>query len=59
MRATSGYLFVLLVVFAAPTLIGLAASSKSIWTLMVAALVVVLGAVFGMIWATLEDDLDD
>ena len=58
MKSVSGYLFFLLMLFAAPTLIGTACALQNVWILIVAALVMVLGTVFGMLWVTQEDDLD-
>ena len=58
MKSVSGYLFFLLMLFAAPTLIGVAVAIQSVWALVVAALVMVLGTIFGMLWVTQEDDLD-
>jgi hypothetical protein len=58
MKATTGYLFFLLNVFVAPSLVGLAAAYQNVWILVSAALVFVLGTVFGMLWATQEGGLD-
>ena len=59
MKSIAGYVAFLLIVFATPTLIGVAAMIHNVWALAVASLVLVLGTVFGMLWATLEDDPED
>ena len=59
MRTTLGYVAFLLIVFATPTLVGVAATLHNFWVLVIASLVLILGTVFGMLWATREGDSED